>query len=282
MKGLPRRQFLQSASLATLGGLALPSISTAGQFTGKIRKAVKFRMVLEDLSIEDKFKLIQDVGFDGTEIATRDEVDPVQVEKAIEKTGVPVHGVINSSNPDIISAIDLAKRFGGDSVLVVCRYDKDLSLADNWNRDKENILKAAPHAEKQGVSIAVENVWASYMISAFDVQRFLDEINHPYVRSYFDVGNNMRWGIPHHWVRHLGERIVKLDIKEYSTKLQVDEGLRAGFGVPIGEGSIEWAAVREELAKIGFEGWATAEVPGGDRTRLATIAEEMDRVLDLA
>lgn len=282
MKGLPRRQFLQSASLATLGGLALPSISTAGQFTGKIRKAVKFQMIQEDLSIEDKFKLVKDLGFDGTEIATREKIDPAEVEKAIEKTGLPVHGVINSSNPDIISAIDLAKRFGGDSVLVVCRYDKDVSLEENWNRDKENILKAAPHAEKQGVSIAVENVWASYMISAFDVQRFLDGINHPYVRSYFDVGNNMRWGIPHHWVRHLGKRIVKLDIKEYSTKLQVDEGLRAGFGVPIGEGSIDWAAVRAELAKIGFEGWATAEVPGGDRTRLATIAEEMDRALDLA
>ena len=52
------------------------------------------------------------------------------------------------------------------------------------------------------------------------------------------------------------------------------------FG-PLGEGSIEWAKVRSELAKINYTGWATAEVRGGDRDRLAEIAAQMDRVLDL-
>ena len=37
---------------------------------------------------------------------------------------------------------------------------------------------------------------------------------------------------------------------------------------------------REELTKIDYRGWATAEVPGGDRQRLAEISEQMDRVLD--
>jgi len=35
------------------------------------------------------------------------------------------------------------------------------------------------------------------------------------------------------------------------------------------------------LKKIGYRGWATAEVSGGDRRRLAEISQQMDRVLNL-
>jgi len=284
MKATDRRHFLKSSSLATLAalGASAPATSQAGQFTGKIRKAAKYHMVQDDsLSVEEKFRLLKDLGFDGTEVRTSLK-DYSEIEAAIEKTGLPVHGVINSSNPDIVGAIDLAKRLGGTSVLVVARYDKQMSLQANWDRDLQNIKAAAPHAEKQGVHVLVENVWASYMISAFDYRAFLDAIDHPFVGSYFDVGNNVRWGVPSDWVELLGSRIKKLDIKEYSTKLQNDEGLREGFKVPIGEGSVDWPEVRAELAKLGFEGWATAEVPGGGRERLQTVAAEMDRVLDLA
>ncbi|MDP7302180.1 MAG: sugar phosphate isomerase/epimerase, partial [Pirellulaceae bacterium] len=68
---------------------------------------------------------------------------------------------------------------------------------------------------------------------------------------------------------------------EYSRKLQNDEGLRAGFSVEIGEGSVDWSRVRDELAKIGYTGWATAEVKGGDRKRLQDISTRMNKVLDL-
>ena len=255
--------------------------SSAGQFTGRIRKALKYHMVTEDLSIEDKFRLVKDIGYDGIEIRTIDKVDPAEVDRAIEKTGLPVHGVIHSSNPDIPPAIDLAKRWGGTSVLVVARYDKALSLEKNWNRDRDNYRKASDYAEAQDIDILVENVWASYLISAFDLRNFLDDVDSPRVRSYFDIGNNMRWGVSQHWVKHLGKRIAKLDVKEYNTDLQMNEGARAAFRSELGEGSIEWAEVRKELAAIEYEGWATAEMKGGDRKRLTDIADRMNKVLDL-
>jgi len=59
------------------------------------------------------------------------------------------------------------------------------------------------------------------------------------------------------------------------------EGMSKGFDCPIGKGSIEWDRVREELKKIDYRGWATAEVNGGDRKRLAEISEQMDQVLEL-
>jgi hexulose-6-phosphate isomerase len=32
------------------------------------------------------------------------------------------------------------------------------------------------------------------------------------------------------------------------------------------------------LKELGFSGWATAEIPGGNRDRLKNIAERMDRI----
>ena len=50
--------------------------------------------------------------------------------------------------------------------------------------------------------------------------------------------------------------------------------------VAIGDGDCDWPAVRAALADIGYtSGWATAEVPGGDRQRLADISQRMDQVL---
>jgi hexulose-6-phosphate isomerase len=62
-------------------------------------------------------------------------------------------------------------------------------------------------------------------------------------------------------------------------KVAMKEGMGKAFDMPIGQGEINWKRVREELAKIGFRGWATAEVRGGDRKRIAEISAEMDRVL---
>lgn len=71
--------------------------------------------------------------------------------------------------------------------------------------------------------------------------RFIDEMQNPTVGVYFDVGNVVRFGWPDQWIRILGNRIVKLDIKEYSRKKQNDEGLRKGFNVEIGD--CDWPAV---------------------------------------
>lgn len=277
-----RRTFLQQAIAGAVACSHLAQQTVhAGQFTGKIQKAVKYHMITEDLSVMDKFKLLHDLGFDGVEPRTRDKSDRKLLLKASEATGVKIHGVINSSNPDIKSAIDLAKYFGATSVLVVVPIDARGSYLANYKERQEIIRRAVPHAEKHGIKILVENVWASFLIEPLSMARFVDELDSPMVGVYFDVGNNIRWGYAAHWIEVLGQRIGKLDIKEYSRKLQNQEGLRAGFNVEIGEGSVNWKRVREELAKIDFEGWATAEVRGGDRKRLADIAARMDNVLDL-
>ena len=92
----------------------------------------------------------------------------------------------------------------------------------------------------------------------------------------FRCGNVVTYGWPEHWIRALGHRILKLDIKEFSRSKANTEGPYAGFGVPLGEGDCDWPAVNEALSEIGYQGWATAEVSGGDRTYLEGLAARMD------
>jgi L-ribulose-5-phosphate 3-epimerase len=166
-------------------------------------------------------------------------------------------------------------------MLVVLAYPKDQPLQKTWDDAVARMRAAAPHAEKQRIKLLIENVWATFLISAFDMARFIDEVGSPWVQVHFDIGNMMRWGVAEHWAEVLGARSQKLDVKEYDLSKATKEGMAKGFDVPLGEGSINWPAVRAELAKIHYTGWAAAEVKAGDWAYLADVARRMDRVLDL-
>ncbi|MEW4531067.1 sugar phosphate isomerase/epimerase family protein [Maioricimonas sp. JC845] len=282
-----RRDFLSAslttAAAATIAGV--PAATSAGEFTGKIRKAVKYHMIqAPELSVVEKFRMLRELGYDGVEIATRDKVNNNRDEvlAARDEVGLPIHGVVNSSRPDIRSAVDLSKQYGGTSVLVVAgRVNKQMPYDENYREWSARIREAAPYAEEQGIQLLVENVWNGFLLSPLEMARFIDEIDSPAVGVYFDCGNVVRFGWPEQWIRILGDRIVKLDIKEYSRDLQKNAGLWKGFNVEIGDGDVDYPAVREALTEIAYSGWATAEVKGGGRERLAEIARRMDEALSL-
>ena len=286
---IDRRSFLQASGLALAGTAASATLSATGNAAAKpeqrIRKALGYAMIQEDLSVEDKLRLAKDVGFEGVEVPTRllkrKTPEPKALAQASEKVGVRVHGVVNSSSPHLKEAIDEAAFYGATSVLHVVRTNPKTSYLENYRQGQELLRAAAGHAEKKGVYILIENVWATFLIEPLTMARYIDEIDSPFVKSYFDIGNVVRWGWPQHWIEVLGKRIGKIHLKEYNLKVAMNEGMRKGFDFPMGEGSIDWALVRQELQKIDFRNWATAEVKGGDRQRLADVSQQMDRVLAL-
>jgi hexulose-6-phosphate isomerase len=101
----------------------------------------------------------------------------------------------------------------------------------------------------------------------------VDELQSPWVGMQFDIGNHWKYGSAGEWIRALGRRIVKLDVKGFSRA-------KDQF-TPIGAGDIDWADVRRALQEIGYTGWAAAEVDGGDETALREIATQMNKVFDL-
>jgi len=219
---------------------------------------------------------------DGVEPGVNDPVDPVELKAAAEETGVAIHGVVLGSVEDLSGAVDRAVLYGAESVLITAgRVDGTTPYAVNYDRTQETIRLALPYAAERRVTLLLENVWNNFLLSPLEMRRYVDELDSEWLGVYFDVGNVVRFGWPEHWIAVLGKRIKKLDIKEYSREKQNNEGLWKGFNVKIGAGSIDWVAVRNELVGIGYEGWATAEVSGGGRERLADIGRRMDKVLDL-
>lgn len=283
---MKRRRLLQAGlASAAASAIALPAAGRAGQFTGKIRKSLKWNMVGEKdkVGLTEAFKKLRACGYEGVEPSLGDikEGEADAWLEASRESGLIIDGTVAARTENLGPGLELTKKLGGDSMLVVARYDQKQPLQDNWNRCRDELKAAIPLAEQTGVKLLVENVWATFLISAFDMARFIDEIGSPWVRVHFDIGNMVRWGVAEHWAQVLGNRSLKLDVKEYDLKKAMSEGMGKGFAVPLGEGSIDWAAVRAELAKIQFQGWAAAEVQSGDWDYLADVARRMDRVLDL-
>lgn len=299
--GMHRRDFLRNTALtATALGAMEPlwagAVTSGAPTRPMVKKSLKWGMVKGDMSIMDKFKMLKELGYDGVELDSPNELNPQEVLAARDKTGLEIPGVVNSvhwksplSDPDpkvratcvqsMEKALHDCKLYGGTTVLLVPGVvNANVSYRDAYERSQAEIRKLLPVAEKTGIKIALENVWNNFLLSPLEAARYVDEINHPLLGWYFDVGNVVRYGWPEHWIEALGKRIMKLDIKEYSRKKQSDEGIWKGFNVEIGEGDCNWPAVNKALAQIGYSGWASAEVGGGDRARLADVSQRMDRV----
>lgn len=276
---------MKAAGVAAAGSALITAApAPAGELSGKIKKAVKYGMVSGDgMSALDKFNLVKELGFDGIEPTVGDKTDPEELLAASKATGLPIHGVVNGSVDNIPAAIDRAILYGSNSVLLVAgRVNETKSYADNYTETQEIIRAAIPYAEEKKIMLLVENVWNNFLLSPLEMARYLDELESPIVGAYFDIGNVVRFAWPEHWIPVLGDRIKKMDVKDYSRDKQNNEGLWKGFDVKIGDGSIDFAAVRKEILAINYTGWITAEVSGGGRDELADIAARMDRVFDMA
>jgi hexulose-6-phosphate isomerase len=301
---MPRRTFLRSSGLGLAAALATGvRPATGGQETASdapIRKAIKIGMAPRDLPLVDRFKLIKDCGFDGVDMDSPNDLPLDEVLRAKEESGLIIHGCVCSthwssplSDPDpevrektvagMITALEDCKAYGGTTVLLVpAVVNETISYADAYERSQAEIRTLLPKAEELGITIAFENVWNNFLLSPLEFARYIDEFESDRVGAYFDIGNVVRFGWPEQWVRTLGDRVVKLDVKEYSRDKQMNEGLYKGFDVPLGEGSVDWPAVLEAINEIGYRGWATAELRGGDAEYLKDVAARMDRCFGIA
>ncbi len=300
-----RRQFiirtgLASAALAATSMVACNSLAEDVQHKTKPRrllKTLKIGMVGVKGDLTTQFKAVKAAGYDGIELDSPG-IDIHAVKAAIDASGLPVDGSVCSTHwkithtspdaqvraqalEDLKTALRQTHAVGGHTVLLVVGVGKDGPEKEIWPRAVENIQQAIPLAAELGVTIAIENVWNQFLYEhdgpndqkADKFVKFVDEFKSPFVGMQFDIGNHWKYGNPAEWIRTLGTRIVKLDIKGFSR--------RRNDWADILEDDIPWADVRQALDDINFHGWVAAEVGGGDQARLATIAAQIDRALNI-
>lgn len=302
-----RRNFLKTAGI---GGLSLAAMSNQllalepgssatrapDSLKGRLFKTLKFDMIKGE-SILQRFQMAKDAGFESVEFNTP-SIPIEETKAAIAATGIIVDGTVCSthwkirhSDPnasvraqalaDLKKGIEETHAVGGSTILLVVGHGQDGTHDEVWSRSVANIKLALSLAAKLGISIAIENVWNHFCYdhkgdsnqTAEMLGKYVDEFNSPLVGLQFDIGNHWKYGSMGDWIRHLGKRIIKLDVKGFSRK---DDKF-----TDISEGDIDFADVRKALIEINFHGWCAAEVGGGNLDRLKKISAEMNNVFAL-
>jgi len=305
---MDRRGFLTSVSSAVLGvgaigenqsreaSLEKASSTSRSKNRAPLKKGIKFHLFDEERPLTEKFRLLADRGFQGVELrCPSDGRSREEVLRARDQTGISIYGVLNSGNwsqpfshPDpevrkkgadtLREAIKDASAYGASTVLLIpAVVTSDVSYDEAWSRSQKAIRKVLPTAEKHEVTIAFENVWNHFLLSPMEFARYIDGFESDYVGAYLDIGNTITYGWPEQWIRILGDRIARVDLKDRSRDRYSGRG--QAVKVKLGDGSCDWSAVRHALDDVGYEGWATAEVQGGDRDRMQEISDRMSRVL---
>ena len=253
-------------------------------------------------TLDARLTAARDAGMDGVDFDAAASVTPEALREAVARTGVFVHNAINHAHwSATLTSADETKRAkglenlkhcirvshaaGGSGVLLVIGVKGD--GPEGPARAREEILKAVPLAASLGQRILFENVWNGLFYeddgprnqSVKPFADYIDSFQSPWVGAFFDLGNHARYGDVATWVRELGPRIAKLDIKGYSNRKADAEGAAGKGFTDIADGDIDWAAVRGALRDIGFTGWVSAEVGGGDVPRLAKVLGQMKAAL---
>jgi hexulose-6-phosphate isomerase len=291
MKRDDRRAFLKSA-VATVAAAAIGPDASRAAAPGGPSSPWRKAFMLGGASrgpILPRFELLKEAGFEGVELISPNQLVRDEVLRARDTTGLVIHGVSGGrhwrdtlSDPDpavvdrglaaIRQELEDCKAYGGTTVLLVpAVVTKTVSYRDAYSRSQANIRKLLPDAERHGIKIAIEEVWNRFLLSPTEFVRYIDELDSPWVGAYFDVGNVVEYGFPQEWIRELGKRILKIHIKEYAKENR--------FKYPLGEGEIEWPAVRQALIDVGYQGWITAEVPLQGLAEMKEVVRRMDQIL---
>lgn len=215
---------------------------------------------------------------------------------------------VEDSLEKVRRALRAAKAYGADAILVVpCRvggmpmpepwefsiaFDETtghvtrVAAGDNSKFDayikaqnratdtsRAAVERLIPLAEELKVVIALENVWNNLWVQPALYQHFIASFASPWVKSYFDIGNHVKYSPPQDWIRDLGPLIAKVHIKDF--KLNPDG--KGGTFVHPRDGSIDWPVVRRALSDIGYDGWATIEDGG---LELAEFSRRFDLIAE--
>lgn len=309
-----RRRFLGRATAAAAGLAAVQagSSSLAAQPADAIIRppegkplllACKLGMIAKDaggspLSLVQRLRMAAQAGFDGVDFDEAGSFTVEEARAAVRESGVFVHNAINHDHwqqrltsavqaerdqgrQNLEHCVRLSHACGGSGVLLVIGRATDGPMAEIEERARQEIRKVLPLASALGQMILIENVGNGM---GYDPEggadqgpqhfiRFIDSFQSPWVGMYYDIGNHWRYGQPGEWIRSFGHRCVKLDIKGRSRTIQ------KGVELSSEQDDVPWEQVRRALKDIGYTGWATAEVRGGDLDRLTTVRQQMEKAL---
>ena len=241
-----------------------------------LKKGANAWIYPSDFTFDEVLETSAKIGYDGVELNLNEKILelPKKERQAIaekaESLGLELPSLcsglfwkFNLADPDenirkkgteiIKKACSFAADIGASVLLVVPAVAvPEIPYEETWRLSAESILEAAPAAKEHGVVIGIENVWNRFLYSPLEFRRYIEEINHPNVKAYFDVGNIHLLGFPQQWIRHLSDLVACIHVKDFKrSALQFK---------PLLEGDVPWREVMKALREIGYDGFLNVEV----------------------
>lgn len=246
----------------------------------------------DKMTLKECLELAKDAGFDGVELnynlegdlsPEASEDDLKAIKQMAEKIGIAVSGLcsflfwpysLTSNDPErrtkgrelAKKMIEAASALGTKNLLVVpgavyIPWAPEPEPVPNdvcHRRATEAIKEVLPLAEKAGVSINIENIFANgFLMSPKEMTDFVDGFGHKSIGVHFDTGNIMQFQFPEHWIMQCGKRIRNVHLKEYSKRAGTEFTLDSFR--PLLDGTTNWPAVLEAFDKVGYRGYLTFE-----------------------
>ncbi len=159
-------------------------------------------------------------------------------------------------------ALQVAKWLGTDAYLFVpSAVDVFFWRTAPWSPTtsatsaRHAVGQLVPTAEKLGVKLGIENVWNKFLLSPLEMRDFIDSFGSTAVGSYFDAGNVLLTGYP-----STGSRSWARGSCGSTSRTSGSPSERPAGFVDMLEGDLDFQAVRTALERIGYDGYATAEM----------------------
>jgi L-ribulose-5-phosphate 3-epimerase len=264
-----RRSFLRlGAATAVSAALSGHRISAHSQ----AKQGVKFKVGVTDWNLKqtakvDSVALAKRLGFDGVQISIGRQMqlkEPALQQAYLNESKrerYPIASLcldilhVNGLKSDplgqrwVAESIPIAKTMGVKVILLPFFGKWELKTTAEMDYVGDALREIAPEAVKSGVILGLEDT-----ISARDNVRIMERTKSPAVLTYYDVGNSTLNGFNIiEEIRWLGqERICEVHLKDNPNFL--------------GKGKIDFPAVVDALADIGYDKWAQLETDSPTRS----------------
>jgi len=288
-----------------------------------MRKSISEWSFPADMQLNERMVLAKEAGFEGIEVALTEDTDGSQhslgllcldsyeedaprIVGAARRAGIEISGVatglywsysLTADDPEErAKAMDItqvllrsAHMVGVDGVLVIPGNVHATFIAGcpvvpyevAYARALVAMRETAPLAEELEVSMGLEYVWNMFLLSPLEMLRFIEEVGSEHVGFWMDVGNMMPTGFPEQWIRLLGEHLVRVHFKDFKRSVGTIEGF-----CDLLEGDVNWPAVMDAFAEVGYDGWVAAEMmppyQHAPEELVFATSRAMDRILAMA
>ncbi|WP_298565261.1 TIM barrel protein [uncultured Aliiroseovarius sp.] len=139
-----------------------------------------------------------------------------------------------------------------------------------WTAYRDRIAESARiGAEEYGLTVGIHAHAAGFMDFEPELERLLDEVDEKILKICFDTGHHSYAGFdPVAFMKRHMDRISYMHFKDIDPNVKADviekrtgfyDACGQGIFCNLGDGDVDFPAVRQVLLDAGFQGWCTVE-----------------------